>query len=255
MVIVGELACRGPGRTVKQVLKPQRQASPAGQASPEARPRAEECIEAATPQEIFGRYLHAGALMRDADALFAEDGVFEAPLIPASHVFPSRLAGREAIRTAMAAYYQRSADGEPGRRRHGRRGTVGLRAAPHHRPRRVHRRDRDRLRRGRPDRDHVAGTDLPPARREDRAAAQLLRAGHGGLTLSRSRPHGRSPTRGKVSADRPVKVAQEPLGHSSIGLTADTYTSVSPQVAVEAAEAAATIVPRRAVADPGVSTP
>ncbi|MGH3911738.1 MAG: hypothetical protein ACRDRM_13015 [Pseudonocardiaceae bacterium] len=62
----------------------------------------------ATPQEIFGRYLHAGALMRDADAL-AEDGVFEAPLVPAGPVFPSRLAGREAIRAAMAAYYQRSA--------------------------------------------------------------------------------------------------------------------------------------------------
>ncbi|MGH3533556.1 MAG: hypothetical protein ACRDR6_29985 [Pseudonocardiaceae bacterium] len=51
-----------------------------------------------------------------------------------------------------------------------------------------------------------------------------------------------------------MKVVQENLGHSSIGLTADTYTSVSPQLAVEAAKAAATIVPRRAVADPGVST-
>lgn len=74
--------------------------------------RAEECIVPATPQEIFGRYLHGGALMRDADALaelFAEDGVLEAPLVPAGHVFPSRLAGREAIRTGMAAYYQRSA--------------------------------------------------------------------------------------------------------------------------------------------------
>ena len=52
-----------------------------------------------------------------------------------------------------------------------------------------------------------------------------------------------------------MKVVQEPLGHSSIGLTADTYTSVSPQVTAEAAETAATIVPRRAAADPGVSTP
>lgn len=66
----------------------------------------------ATSQEIFGRYLRAGALMRDADALaelVAEDGVFEAPLVPAGHVFPTRLAGREAIRAGMAAYYQRSA--------------------------------------------------------------------------------------------------------------------------------------------------
>ncbi|MFB9905635.1 nuclear transport factor 2 family protein [Allokutzneria oryzae] len=66
-----------------------------------------------TPQEIFGRYLHAGTLTRDADALaelFTEDGVFEAPLVPADHVFPRRLTGREAIRSGMAAYYQRSAD-------------------------------------------------------------------------------------------------------------------------------------------------
>lgn len=48
-----------------------------------------------------------------------------------------------------------------------------------------------------------------------------------------------------------MKVVQETLGHSSIGLAADTYTSVYPQVAVEAAEAAVKIVPRRAVAVPG----
>lgn len=72
----------------------------------------------ATPEEIFGRYIHAGALTRDADALaelFTEDGVFEAPLVPAGHVFPSRLAGRDAIRAGMAAYYRRPA---------GARGTV-----------------------------------------------------------------------------------------------------------------------------------
>lgn len=66
----------------------------------------------ATPHEIFGRSRHTGALRRDADALaelFAEDGVFEAPLVPAGHVFPTRLAGRETIRTAIAAYYQRPA--------------------------------------------------------------------------------------------------------------------------------------------------
>ena len=65
----------------------------------------------ATAQEIFGRYLHAGALSRDADALaelFAEDGVFEAPLVPAGHAFPNRLGGREAIRAGMAAYYRRT---------------------------------------------------------------------------------------------------------------------------------------------------
>ncbi|NUT98786.1 MAG: nuclear transport factor 2 family protein [Saccharothrix sp.] len=67
---------------------------------------------AATPHEIFGRYVHAGTLTRDADALaalFTEDGVLEAPLVPDGHVFPRLLIGREAIRTGMAAYYERLA--------------------------------------------------------------------------------------------------------------------------------------------------
>ncbi|GAA3437072.1 nuclear transport factor 2 family protein [Kutzneria kofuensis] len=60
-------------------------------------------------REIFGRYVHAGALSRDADALadlFTEDGVFEAPLVPDGHVFPNHLVGRDAIRAGMAEYYR-----------------------------------------------------------------------------------------------------------------------------------------------------
>ena len=67
-------------------------------------------------REIFLRYVHAGALSRDADALaelFTEDGVFEAPLVPDGHQFPNRLVGREAIRTGMAEYYRRPV-GAPG---------------------------------------------------------------------------------------------------------------------------------------------
>lgn len=67
---------------------------------------------ATDPQEIYGRYLRAGALGRDADALadlFAEDGVLESPLVPEGHVHPRRLVGREAIRAGMAAYYRRPA--------------------------------------------------------------------------------------------------------------------------------------------------
>lgn len=63
-----------------------------------------------SPQEIFESYVYAGALTRDADALaenFTEDGVFEAPLVPAEAVFPRRLEGREEIRKGMAAYYER----------------------------------------------------------------------------------------------------------------------------------------------------
>jgi hypothetical protein len=40
------------------------------------------------------------------------------------------------------------------------------------------------------------------------------------------------------------KVVQETLGHSTITLTLDTHTSVYSEVAVEAAEAAAALVPR-----------
>ncbi|WP_172381710.1 nuclear transport factor 2 family protein [Streptomyces sp. MNP-20] len=63
-----------------------------------------------TPQEIFERYVYAGSMTRNADALaetFTEDGVFEAPLVPADAAFPRRLVGRAEIRTAMAAYYER----------------------------------------------------------------------------------------------------------------------------------------------------
>ncbi|MFI5841171.1 nuclear transport factor 2 family protein [Catenuloplanes sp. NPDC051500] len=65
------------------------------------------------PQEIFGRYIHAGALTRDADALaelFTPDGVYESPFIPDGRIFPRRLAGREEIRAGMAAYYAHPAD-------------------------------------------------------------------------------------------------------------------------------------------------
>jgi ketosteroid isomerase-like protein len=62
-----------------------------------------------TPQQIFERYVYAGTMTRNADALaesFTEDGVLEAPLMPAGAAFPRRLVGREEIRAAMAAYYE-----------------------------------------------------------------------------------------------------------------------------------------------------
>jgi ketosteroid isomerase-like protein len=64
----------------------------------------------ATAKEIFERYIWAGALTRNPDALaetFTEDGVYEAPLVPPGHVFPRRLAGRDEIRSGMAAFYAR----------------------------------------------------------------------------------------------------------------------------------------------------
>ena len=65
--------------------------------------------------------------------------------------------------------------------------------------------------------------DLPPVRLHD------LR--HGAATLA-------------LAGGANLKVVSEMLGHSTIALTADTYTSVLPDVAREAAEAAVRLVPR-----------
>ncbi|MFY1626430.1 nuclear transport factor 2 family protein [Micromonospora sp. WMMD723] len=62
-----------------------------------------------THQEIFQRYVYAGAVTRDPDAiaaLFTEDGVYEAPLAPAGHPLHGRLVGRAAIRAGTSAYHQ-----------------------------------------------------------------------------------------------------------------------------------------------------
>jgi len=47
-----------------------------------------------------------------------------------------------------------------------------------------------------------------------------------------------------LQAGVPLKVVSEQLGHSSLAITADTYTSVLPAVAQAAAEAVAGIIPR-----------
>jgi hypothetical protein len=64
---------------------------------------------ALTHKEIFERYLYAGAISRDPDAqaaMFTEDGVYEAPLIPDGHRLPRRLAGRSAIRDGISAFHR-----------------------------------------------------------------------------------------------------------------------------------------------------
>ncbi|MBB4942434.1 hypothetical protein FHR32_006820 [Streptosporangium album] len=55
-----------------------------------------------TAQEIFERYIWAG-MTRNAGALaemFTQDGVFEAPLVPAGHAFPRRPADRVGVHGA-----------------------------------------------------------------------------------------------------------------------------------------------------------
>ena len=65
-----------------------------------------------THKEICERYVHAGAITRNPDAIaamFTEDGVYEAPLVPDGHPLHRRLAGRDAIRTGTSVYHQQPA--------------------------------------------------------------------------------------------------------------------------------------------------
>jgi hypothetical protein len=66
---------------------------------------------ALTHKEIFERYTYASAITRNPDAvaaMFTEDGVFDAPLVPDDH--PLRhLVGRNAIRAGISVYHQRPA--------------------------------------------------------------------------------------------------------------------------------------------------
>jgi uncharacterized protein len=65
-----------------------------------------------THREIFERYVHAGAISRNPGAvaaMFTEDGVYEAALVPDGHRLPRRLAGRDAIRTGMSAFHRQPA--------------------------------------------------------------------------------------------------------------------------------------------------
>jgi ketosteroid isomerase-like protein len=62
-----------------------------------------------THKEIFERYVYAGAISQNPDAIaemFTEDGVLEAPLLPGSHPLPHRMVGRDAIRAGTRAYHQ-----------------------------------------------------------------------------------------------------------------------------------------------------
>jgi len=65
-----------------------------------------------THKEIFERYVYAGPISRNSDAiaeLFTEDGIYEAPLVPDGHALPRRLVGRDAIRVGIGAYHREPA--------------------------------------------------------------------------------------------------------------------------------------------------
>jgi ketosteroid isomerase-like protein len=65
-----------------------------------------------THKEIFERYIYAGAITRNPDAIaamFTEDGVYDAPLAPDGHPLHRRLVGRDAIRAGISVYHQQPA--------------------------------------------------------------------------------------------------------------------------------------------------
>ena len=66
-------------------------------------------VVALTHEAVFQRYLYAGAITRDPDAvaaLFTDDGVYDAPLAPGGHPLHRRLIGRDAIRAGIGVYHQ-----------------------------------------------------------------------------------------------------------------------------------------------------
>lgn len=63
---------------------------------------------ALTHKEVFERYIYAGAITRNPDAIaamFTEDGVYDSPLAPDGHPL-RRLVGRDAIRTGTRLYHE-----------------------------------------------------------------------------------------------------------------------------------------------------
>ena len=62
---------------------------------------------ARTHKETFERYMYAGAITRNPDAIaamFTEDGVYDAPVVPDGHPL-RRLVGRDAIRNGTSVYH------------------------------------------------------------------------------------------------------------------------------------------------------
>jgi integrase len=86
------------------------------------------------------------------------------------------------------------------------------------------------------------GTELHPANVTSRFADLAAEAGLPPIRLHDLR-HGAATL--ALTAGVDVKVVQEMLGHSSSVLTRDTYTSVVPELAREAAEKTAALIPRR----------
>ncbi|MFG1710786.1 nuclear transport factor 2 family protein [Nonomuraea sp. M3C6] len=133
-----------------------------------------------TNQQIYQRYVWAG-MTRDAAALaeiFTADGVLETPLVSAGGSYPRRLEGREEIRQAMAAYYERSANDDRTVNVDKSRYVLHTTTDPN-----VFIVEIDTaFESPRGGEQHGAGSDLPAARREDRPAARLLRSRGGRLS-------------------------------------------------------------------------
>ncbi|PRY43289.1 integrase-like protein [Umezawaea tangerina] len=95
------------------------------------------------------------------------------------------------------------------------------------------------------------GTELHPASITSLFAVLVEEAGLPPIRLHDLR-HGAATLALLAGVD--IKVVQEMLGHSSSVITRDTYTSVAPRLALEAAEKTAAMVPRKPVAEAASGT-
>jgi len=95
------------------------------------------------------------------------------------------------------------------------------------------------------------GSPLHPNTVSDRFCRLAFEAGLPPVSLKSLR-HGAATY--ALAAGLDIKLVQEKLGHSTSTLTRDVYTSVLPDVARAAAEAAAAIIPRPAAGTGGLPT-
>ena len=175
--------------------------------------------QALTHKEIFERYECAGAITRNPDAIaamFTEDDVFDAPLVPDGHPLPRRLVGRDAIRTGTSVYHQQPTY----------QGTMNLEGSAYvlhetpdpdvslprstslsTKPTDDGRRTTD---------DDVARADLSPPRRADRHASRLL---FGAAIRRLRRPLELIPWARRPVSTSPRRLAACPLLRTVIGTT------------------------------------
>jgi integrase len=101
--------------------------------------------------------------------------------------------------------------------------------------------------------DQAAPSSACPAATGQAAKVSHLHSNHSASRRTHDLRHGAATL--ALAAGVDLKVIQATLGHSTFALTADTYTSVLPQLARAAAEATAAVIPRRSHGPSTVDSP